>query len=113
MRPLVQNAENQLPGTTFGHMCGQRLKMNKMRFQLLLLHIICVAKLSAVESGINSDVSKSPWLSERGFMDTGCGNKCLMTLGKRVRSYERFETISGGYIDYDYYFLHACLWRQS
>ena len=88
-------------------MCGQGLKIIKMSFQLLLLHIICVAKLSAVESGINSDVSKSPWLSERGFMDTGCGNKCLMTLGKRVRSYERFETISGGYNNYDHYFLHA------
>ena len=40
-------------------------------------------------------------------MDTGDGNKCLMALGKRVRSYERFETISGSYNNYDHYFLHA------
>ena len=76
-----------------------------------------LSRLSHVESGISRlalwalelirTCRKVPWLLERGFMDTGCGYECLATLGKRVRSYERFETISRGYNNYDHYFLHA------
>ena len=39
VRPGVENARNELPGLTFGHICGQGLEMLKISFLGLLLAI--------------------------------------------------------------------------
>ena len=40
VRPGAEDAQNELPGTTFGRMCGHGLKMFKISFLRLLL-VIC------------------------------------------------------------------------
>ena len=42
LRPGDENAQNELTGTTFGHVCGQGLKMLKISF-LGFLFVICAA----------------------------------------------------------------------
>ena len=66
MRSLVENAENQLHGVTFSHMCGQGLKMQKVSFLGLLFPVrgfpqgsLCVGRPSAL-GGSRGMVPGSP-----------------------------------------------------
>ena len=72
-----------------------------------------ISRLALWSLELTRPCRKVPWLLERGFVDTRGPEKCLVAFGKSEHIYELFETISGGYIVYDHYFLYEWLWRQS